>query len=112
MRRGEAHMVLTWLVPPGQARLVAAALQSVMLSTRQEVGCLGCLVSTSASDRVTVRYAEDWDTEEHLRLHVRSDRFRALAGLIETAIETPRVEFVLPDGTRGIEYAEEVCAAP
>lgn len=106
MRRGEARMVLTWRVPQGQARLVAAALQGVMLSTRQEQGCLGGLVSTSASDHVTVRYTEDWDTEEHLRLHVRSDGFRTLAGLIESAIETPQIEFVLPDGTHGIEYAE------
>lgn len=108
MEHGQTHMVLEWRVPPGQAHSIAAALQQVMFLTRLEEGCLGCEVNTSASDRVTVRYAEEWDNEEHLRAHVRSDHFRVLATLVESASEPPRIEFVLPAGTRGMDYAIEV----
>lgn len=108
MTRGQAHLVLEWNVLPGQSQSIAAALQAVMLATRREAGCLGCAMSTSAAERVTLRYEEDWDTEENLRQQVRSDRFRVLATLVESAMETPRIEFVLPEGTRGIDYATEV----
>ena len=108
MTHGPAHMELEWRVLSAQARSIAAALQGVMLATRQEAGCVGCVVCTSARDLVTVRYVEDWDCEESLRRQVRSERFRTLAMLVESAIAPPRVEFVLPDGTHGMEYAEKV----
>lgn len=108
MEPGQAHMVLEWRVPPGQAQPITAALQDVMLATRREAGCLSCSVFTLASERITVRYAEDWDTEEHLRNQIRSERFRVIASLVEEATEAPRIQFVLPAGTRGIEYATEV----
>ena len=108
MEHGEARMVLEWRVAPAQAQPVTDALQVVMLATRRETGCLGCTVSTTASDRVTVRYVENWDTEEGLRRQVRSDRFRMLAALVETATESPRIEFVLAGGTRGIDWATEL----
>lgn len=108
MERGQAHMVLEWRVAPGQAQPITAALQAVMFATRRQAGCLGCAVYTSASDGVTVRYMEDWDTEEGLRQQVQSERFRTLAALVETATERPTIEFVMPAGTRGIDYATEV----
>lgn len=111
MGRGLAHVVLEWLVPPWQVQPVAAALQGVMLATRREPGCLRCVVSTSVSDRVRIRFEEDWETEEQLRRHVRSEGFRAVATLVEEATEPPSIEFMLPSGTRGIDYATEACAA-
>ena len=42
-----------------------------------------------------------------LRRQLRSDRFAVLAELIERATERPVIEFTLPSGLRGIEYAEE-----
>lgn len=108
MTLGHAHMLLEWRVVPGQAPSITAALHGVMLATRREAGCLGSVMCTSTSDGVTVRYVEDWDTEERLRQQLRSDRFRTIATLIEAATEPPRIEFVLPGGTRGLEYATEV----
>jgi hypothetical protein len=57
---------------------------------------------------VTVRFDEDWDSEESLRRHVRSRSFTTLAGLLESALDPPRIAFVLPGGKRGLDYAEEV----
>jgi quinol monooxygenase YgiN len=57
---------------------------------------------------VTVQFVESWESEEGLKRHVRSDRFVTLAGLMESATEAPRVEFALPGGTRGLDYAGEV----
>jgi len=57
---------------------------------------------------VVIHYLETWKTEADLRRQLRSDRFASLAELIEHATERPLIEFSLPDGLRGIEYAEEV----
>ena len=56
---------------------------------------------------VVIRYLETWASEFDLRRQLRSDRFANLAELIERATERPDIEFLLPDGPRGLEYAEE-----
>lgn len=112
MEHSDAHMVLEWRVAPGQAGPITAALNSVMLATRRTRGCLGCSLSTDMSDLVTLRYVEDWESEEGLRRQVQSERFGALVVLVESATETPHIEFVLPDGTRGLDYATEVRHVP
>jgi hypothetical protein len=58
--------------------------------------------------QVVIQYVENWKSETDLRRQVRSDRFSALAELIERATEHPMIEFALPGGLRGIDYAEEV----
>jgi len=71
-----------------------------MLSTRFQPGCLECAVGARAGDRVTVRFDEDWDSEESLRRHVRSRSVTALAGLLESALNPPRI--ALPASRTGI----------
>ena len=46
--------------------------------------------------------------EDELKRQLRSDRFSRLAELMERATERPKVEFALPSGMRGLEYAEAV----
>jgi quinol monooxygenase YgiN len=101
-------MTVRWRVPPGEAQSITATLQSLMLKTRAAPGCAGCTVSTEMGALVVIQYIENWKSETDLRRQVRSDRFAALAELIERATEHPVIEFALPGGPRGVEYAEEV----
>jgi quinol monooxygenase YgiN len=101
-------MTVRWRVPAGEAQSITATLQSLMLKTRAAPGCAGCSVSTDMGALVMIQYIENWKTETDLRRQVRSDRFSALAELIEHATEHPAIEFTLPGGPRGIDYAEEV----
>jgi quinol monooxygenase YgiN len=105
-------MVVEWDVPSGQACPVTTALQSVMLSTRRQHGCLGCSLATEVGERVTLHYQEVWATEDDLKAQVQSDRFTTLARLIESATDPPRVEFALPGGQRGFDYVFELRQAP
>jgi quinol monooxygenase YgiN len=100
-------MTVEWFVPLGQARPITLALHSMMVDTRREKGCLGCSVSTGIADQGTVRYTEEWRTEEDLRRRLDSSAFTELAALIEDATEPPLVEFSLPSGIRGLDYVEE-----
>ena len=117
MRHGEVsqmvaqhvRMTLDWTVPPGEVTVVNAALNSLMVTTRQSPGCLSCVLSTQLGDRAGFHYVEEWRTEADLIHQLRSRRFSKLAHLMEGATERPHIEFTVNGETRGIEYAEEVC---
>ena len=102
------RMTVEWFVPIGQARSITSALNSLMVETRTARGCVRCSVSTGMSDRGTVRYTEEWQTEADLRRHLESHVFTSLASLIDDATDPPRVEFMLPGGTRGLDFLEDV----
>ena len=106
MARSPVVMVVEWDVASPQVRPVAAALHGVMLSTREQRGFLGCSLATEVGARVTLHYEESWATEEALQKQVRSERFAVLCRLIESAVSHPRVEFALPGGKRGFDYAQ------
>ena len=76
--------------------------------TRIEPGCLGCRVWTEDSDESSVRYVEEWATEEAMRLRVRSERFTRLLEVLESAPRRPSVQFDFVTKTRGLDYVAEV----
>jgi len=104
------RVTATWRVAPAEARATSAALHVLMMATRLEPGCERCVFSTDMADDVVVRYVEDWSSESELQRHIQSDRFAQLAELLEHATDAPAVEFSLPTGRRGLEYAERVRA--
>jgi quinol monooxygenase YgiN len=105
-------MTADWTVSPGETEPLSAAVQSVMVATRAQPGCVSCSLSTQLGERTRFHYEEEWRTESDLNLQLNSGRFARLAHLMESSMERPRIEFQLPDGTRGIEYAEEVRRGP
>src|SRR5215510_10944123 len=106
MESHSVRMTVQWRVPAGEAQSITSALQSLMLQTRAAPGCTGCSFSTDMGAVVVIRYLETWASETALRRQLRSDRFARLAELVEHATEPPEIEFALPDGLRGIDYAE------
>jgi len=111
------RMTIEWFVPLGQTRPITMALQSLAADTRTTRGCIGCSVSTDITSpsprrtpgtRGTVRYIEEWQTEDDLRRRLRSETFAKLATLIEDAVPPPRIEFALHRETRGLDFVEEV----
>lgn len=102
-----AGLMIEWTVPLGETGPITTALHSLMVLARAERGCLECGVSTRLGTLSTIRYTEDWATEADLREHVLSHRFTRLAELLETATAAPHIEFRLPGGLRGLEYATE-----
>ena len=105
------RMTIEWLVPLGQTRAMTLTLHSLAADTRATRGCVACSVSTDVGKRGTVRYTEEWQTEDDLRERLRSDAFGYLAALIEDATSPPDIEFTLAHGTRGLDFVEEVRAS-
>jgi hypothetical protein len=67
-------------------------------------------VATDLTNLGTVRYTEEWQTEDLLRWRMEFDTFSQLIMLIEDATQRPRIEFRLPDQTRGFDFVAEVRA--
>ena len=104
-----ALMTIEWIVPVGKARSMTEALHILMATTRTEPGCIACSVSADLADKGKIRYSEEWQSEDALQRQFQTDRFRRLVALVENATEPPVVEFLLPGGSRGLEYVEDVC---
>jgi len=101
-------MTADWTVSPGETEIVSAAMQRLMIATRAQPGCVNCSLNTRLGGRTGFHYEEEWRTENDLIAQLRSEGFAKLAQLMENAIERPCIEFLLPSGTRGLDYAVEV----
>lgn len=109
MRTANAvRMTLKWRVAPAGAPSIVSALQALMVRTRIAEGCTGCSLSTDMDGHVEIRYAANWESEGDMQRQIRSSDFTRLAELMEHATEPPTIQFVLPTGTSGLEYAEKV----
>ena len=108
MFSSRVRMTIEWYVPLGQTRPITLALHSLAAETRTAHGCIACSVATDIGNRGTVRYTEEWQTEDDLRQRIRSETFAQLFTLMEGAIQPPRIEFALPHETRGLDFVEEV----
>ena len=112
MTASGVSMTVRWVVPVGESGPITRALQQLMIAARTSPGCLACSVSTEMNAQSDVRYIEHWATEDLLREELRSDRFVALASLMEHATGSSQIEFDLPGGTRGLEYVIEARTGP
>jgi len=102
------RMTVQWRVTAQESGPITFALHALMITARGEPGCLSCQLSTELGDDAGLRYTEEWRKEADLKRQLQSDRFTRLAELMERAVDAPRIEFALPEGTRGMDYAVEV----
>ena len=102
------RLAVALAVPGRDTHPVVHALRLLASPTRVEPGCLGCRVWTEDSDEATVRYVEEWATEDAMRRRVRSERFTRLLEVLESARVAPRIEFDFVTETRGLDYVAEV----
>ena len=102
------RLVVLLAASTGATQQLLHTLRFLASPTRIEPGCLACRVWIEDGDESSVRYVEEWTTEEAMRLRVRSERFTRLLELLESAPEAPSVEFDFVTETRGLDYVAEV----
>jgi quinol monooxygenase YgiN len=106
------RLAVALTVPGCDSHQVVHALRLLASPTRVEPGCLACRVWVEDSEEPTVRYVEEWATEDALRLHVRSERFTRLLEVLESAPVPPCIQFDFVSETRGLDYVAEVRESP
>ncbi len=81
-------------------------LRSVKDLARPDPGCVGCWLSEEDFLHNHVRYAEQWETEEALYDHIRSDLYRRVLAAMELSRQEPEVRFYYCFQTKGLEVIE------
>jgi quinol monooxygenase YgiN len=87
-------------------------LRSLVDLTRPCPGCMGCWLSEEDFLRNHVLYAEQWETEEALHEHIRSDLYLRLLSAIELSQQPPEVSFYYATETKGFNLVETVRRQP
>jgi quinol monooxygenase YgiN len=104
------RLAVTLATPACGTQQVVHALRFLASALRLEHACRGCWVWVEDSDESTIRYVEEWSTDEAMRLRVRSAAFTQLLEVLESAPEAPCVQFDFVAQTRGLDYVAEVRA--
>jgi quinol monooxygenase YgiN len=72
-------------------------------SIRTEKGCLRCDFCQSIEDENLLFLLEEWDTEENLMIHLKSDRFSVLRGAMNLLKEPYERMFLTVSHPAGME---------
>ncbi len=73
--------------------------------------CRGCWICQDVANDHAITYLAQWDTQDDLESHLRSERFRRLLPYIEMSVEPPAVSFGRIEHIRGIEFLLEVLSS-
>ena len=92
------------VVPEDKREEALGVLLCLKGPTEVAKGCRGCWILQDAEDNRALTYLVQWDRQEDLEEHLRSERFRRLLPYIELSVEPPHVAFATVDQIRGIEF--------
>jgi quinol monooxygenase YgiN len=97
------------LYPSAKQRTqVIDLLRSIQDLTRPSPGCVGCWLSEEDYAHSHIRYSEQWETEEALHNHIRSDLYRRVLSAMELSKRPPEVGFYHSTQQQGFELIETV----
>ena len=92
------------VAPADKREEVLDVLRRLKGPTEVSKGCRVCRVLQDAEDEGVLMYLVQWDTQDEVEEHFRSERFRRLLPYIEMSVEPPEVEVSPIDRVGGIEF--------
>ncbi len=104
--------IIKFYPSPKRHDQVIEILRSVRDLARPIPGCLGCWLSEEEFLPCHIRYAEQWESEEALNDHIRSDLYRRILAAMELSAQAPEVTVFYATRTRGFELIEALRAPP
>jgi quinol monooxygenase YgiN len=102
------HVNLKVVLPIERREEALRIVRSLLGPTSAAPGCIHCGFYTDAQNENNLCYVEDWQTEEDLQRHIRSDDYRKFLALIDLSSEPPDLQFHRVSETFGIEYVSRV----
>jgi quinol monooxygenase YgiN len=94
------------LVPHENQRELAQTVRSLLRSIRRQKGYLGSNLYLDLGDDDAFCLVEEWETQEDLNNHLRSDDFAVLFGAINLLKKASEIEFRVLTPTAGLEVVE------
>jgi quinol monooxygenase YgiN len=100
------------VAPPGKRDEILDVLKCLKGPTEAIGECRACQVFQDAEDSRVLTYLVQWDSEDAIAAHLRSERFRRLLPYIEMSVEPPEVSFGTIDQVRGVEFLVATIGSP
>jgi quinol monooxygenase YgiN len=86
-------VIIRMKVLSGKRMELSQTIASLVGSVRTEKGCKGCDFCQSMEDENELFLLEEWETQENLRSHLKSGRFRVLRGAMTLLKEPCEIMF-------------------
>ena len=97
-------MVIIRMNAPSEKRMeLSQTIASLIGSIRTEKGCRRCDFYQSMEDENRLFLLEEWDTQENLKSHLKSGRFRVLRGAMNLLKEPYEMMFHTVSKSVGME---------
>ncbi len=97
---------LRLLVSEAHRRQVVASLTPLIGWTRVEPGCRGCHLLADLDEPRAIVLTEEWDSQDDLDRHLRSEEYRRVLAAIELSQEAPEIRFDTVENRSGFEVVE------
>lgn len=83
-------------------------MRGMLEPVRVERGCLSYRLYEDVEDRNTFSLVEEWNTQNDLERHIRTDNHRRLMALMDLLNEQPELRFNTVSHTSGMDLIEDV----
>jgi quinol monooxygenase YgiN len=88
---------------------VVGSLLRIVEPVRTMTGCLGCQLYADIEDSGVLLFSEEWNNEQALAAHFRTDEAKVLLSALEYASETPEVEIHTESNRQGMDWIAKCC---
>lgn len=95
-------------VPPEKQEEVIRTMRRVLEPTRVKSGCVGIQCGRDIEDDNVLILIEQWSSKAHFEQHVRSDAYKIMISVLESAYERPEIRFHEVADTSGMEIVFEM----
>ena len=103
--------VFRLVAPEGKLQEFRDVLLHVKGPTDSFPECRASWICQDVKNDHALVYLVQWDSQEDLEAHLRSERFRRLLPYIEMSVEPPVVSFGSIEHIRGIEFLVDVLSS-
>jgi quinol monooxygenase YgiN len=106
MENDMINATIRMTIPPQKSPEALEILRSMAEHCRDEPGCLRCHVYGDKLEKNVLMLEQLWRDAEDLDRHLRSDDYRNLLLILETALQQPEIRFDTISLSTGIETIE------
>jgi quinol monooxygenase YgiN len=82
-------------------------LRSLIEPTRVEAGCISCRLYHEEGEPTVITWVEEWQTEEDLKRHLKSPRYKKILVALDMAEAEPEIRFNTVVESKGMQLIEE-----
>ena len=101
-------VTLRMKVPGGKRKDFLDSARMITGPTAVQPGCISCRFYQDLDDPDAVLLVEEWESQEWLDRHIRSDEYRIILSFMELSTKAPEIKFNTISKTDGMEVIEAV----